>query len=118
MCKIILAVLSLLFIPTWGSMAQKSIRISTDQTDLVLQVPENGRLYQVYLGPKLLHEQEFSNFPWFVHAASDGSVSRRGWEVYSGSGNEEYYEPAIGITHADGNPSTYLYYVSHESKAI
>ncbi len=118
MCKIILAVLSLLFIPTWGSMAQKSIRISTDQTDLVLQVPENGRLYQVYLGPKLLHEQEFSNFPWFVHPASDGSVSRRGWEVYSGSGNEEYYEPAIGITHADGNPCTYLYYVSHESKAI
>ena len=118
MCKIILAVLSLLFIPTWGSMAQKSIRISTDQTDLVLQVPENGRLYQVYLGPKLLHEQEFSNFPWFVHAASDGSVSRRGWEVYSGSGNEEYYEPAIGITHADGNPCTYLYYVSHETKAI
>ena len=90
MCKIILAVLSLLFIPTWGSMAQKNIRISTDQTDLVLQVPENGRLYQVYLGPKLLHEQEFSNFPWFVQPASDGSVSRRGWEVYSGSGNEEY----------------------------
>ena len=46
MCKIILAVLSLLFLPAWGSMAQKSIRISTDQTDLVLQVPENGRLYQ------------------------------------------------------------------------
>ena len=118
MCKIFLAVLSLLLLPAWGSQAQKSIRISTDQTDLVLQVPENGRLYQVYLGPKLLHEQELSNFPWSVHAASDGSVSRRGWEVYSGSGNEEYYEPAIGITHADGNPSTYLYYVSHESKAF
>lgn len=37
---------------------KKIIRISTDQTDLVLQVAENGRLYQTYLGEKLLHEAE------------------------------------------------------------
>ena len=28
----------------------KNIRISTDETDLVLQVAPNGRLYQVYFG--------------------------------------------------------------------
>lgn len=96
----------------------KVIRISTDNTDLILQVGENGRLYQTYLGEKLLHEQDLQKFQWNVHAASDGSVSKRGWEVYSGSGNEEFFEPAIGITHNDGNPSTLLYYISSSSKAV
>ena len=33
--------------------AQKTIRVSTDKTDLVMQVSPKGRLYQVYLGDKL-----------------------------------------------------------------
>lgn len=94
------------------------IRISTDRTDLVLQVGENGRLYQSYLGEKLLHEKDLQNLPWDIKAGSDGSVSRRGWEVYSGSGNEDFFEPAVAITHSDGNPSTYLYYVSSSSSPI
>ena len=96
----------------------KTIRISTDNTDLVLQVGDNGRLYQTYLGEKLLHEQDLNNFSWSIHAGADGSVSRRGWEVYSGSGNEDYFAPAIAITHNDGNPSTILYYVSSSSKTV
>ena len=96
----------------------KTIRISTDNTDLVLQVGDNGRLYQTYLGEKLLHEQDLNNFQWNIHAGADGSVSKRGWEVYGGSGNEDYFEPAIAITHNDGNPSTMLYYVSSSSKAV
>lgn len=95
---------------------KKIIRISTDQTDLVLQVAENGRLYQTYLGEKLLHEAELENLDWRIHPASDASVSTRGWEVYSGSGNEDFFEPAVGITHSDGNSSTWLYYVSSSSK--
>lgn len=90
----------------------KVIRISTDQTDLILKVGENGRLYQTYLGEKLLHEADVNRFSWDIHAGSDGSISQRGWEVYSGSGNEDYFEPAVAITHNDGNTSTYLYYVS------
>lgn len=95
---------------------KKVIRIATDKTDLVLQVAENGRLYQTYLGEKLLHEADLGNLDWQVHPASDASVSARGWEVYAGSGNEDFFEPAVGITHADGNASTWLYYVSSSSK--
>lgn len=97
---------------------KETIRISTDNTDLVLQVGENGRLYQTYLGEKLLHQQDLQNFRWDVHAGADGSVSKRGWEVYAGSGNEDYFEPAIAITHNDGNTSTILYYVSSSSKPV
>lgn len=89
---------------------EKTIRISTDNIDLVLKVAPNGRLYQTYLGEKLLHDADLDNLEWYQHAASDGSVSQRGWEVYSTSGNEDFFEPALGITHADGNMTTYLYY--------
>lgn len=94
------------------------IRISTRHLDLVLQVAENARLYQTYLGDKLLHEEDLSRLKWQVHAASDASVSERGWEVYSGSGNEDFFEPALAVTHADGNPSTWLYYVSSSTHAV
>lgn len=96
----------------------KIFRISTNETDLILQVGENGRLYQSYLGKKLLHDTDINNFRWDIHAASDGSVSQRGWEVYSGSGNEDYYEPAIAIQHNDGKTSTYLYYVSSSTQDV
>ncbi len=96
----------------------KVIRISTDQTDLILKVGENGRLYQTYLGEKLLHETDVNRFSWDIHAGSDGSISQRGWEVYSGSGNEDYFEPAVAITHNDGNTSTYLYYVSSSTSPV
>lgn len=57
---------------------EKVIRISTDNTDLVLQVAENGRLYQTYLGEKLLHESDLKKLDWQIHPASDASVSPRG----------------------------------------
>ena len=35
---------------------RKTIRVSTNNTDLILKVAPNGRLYQSYLGSKLLNE--------------------------------------------------------------
>ena len=104
--------------PCGSSAEGQVIRISTNHTDLVLQVAGNGRLYQTYLGEKLLHESDLEELDWAVHAASDGSVCKRGWEVYSGSGNEDFFEPALAVTHNDGNASTWLYYVSSSSKEV
>ena len=67
---------------------------------------------------KLLHESDLKKLDWQIHPASDASVSPRGWEVCSGSGNEDFFEPALGVTHADGNASTWLYYVSSSTKAV
>lgn len=86
---------------------QKMIRISTDKTDLVLKVASNGRLYQVYLGDKLMHDRDLENLS-----------ATRGWEVYPGSGAEDYFEPAMAITHNDGNMTTILKYVSSESRPV
>lgn len=105
------SILLLLFI-LWGCMqsyAQESnlIRISTDQTDLVLVVGSNGRLYQTYLGDKLQNNADLKHLG-----------STRGWEVYPGSGAEDYFEPALAVTHNDGNMTTILKYVSSESKPV
>ncbi len=94
------------------------IRIATDNTDLVLEVGPNKRVYQTYLGPRLSHESDLQNLSWSQHAGSDGSVSTRGWEAYSTSGNEDFFEPALGVTHADGNMTTYLYYVDSSQEPV
>lgn len=86
--------------------AQEVFRIATNNTDLILRVAPNGRLYQSYLGDKLLHPADVS------------SITSPDWEVYAGSGAEDYFEPAVAITHNDGNPSTVLKYVSSETKAV
>lgn len=94
------------------------IRISTNQTDLILQVAPNGRVYQSYLGEKLRNESDLEHLEWRVHPASDASVVERGWEVCSTSGNEDFFEPAWSMMHADGNPSAWLYYVSSSVKQV
>lgn len=96
----------------------QTVRVSTNNTDLVLKVSPKGRLYQVYFGDKLKNAADYDNLTCNTYAASDGAVSTRGHEVYAGSGNEDYFEPAVAITHADGNMTTYLYYKGVETKAI
>lgn len=104
---------------TWAAEAGNDfIRISTEQTDLLLRKAPNGRLYQVYLGPKLRHEGDFGHFSPYIRPGSDGSAAARGWEVYITSGMEDCFEPALAVTHADGNMSTLLKFVSSETKAI
>lgn len=94
---------------------EQTVRISTDETDLILQVGSNGRLYQKYLGPKLADADEAENTAWAQHGAS---ARGSGWEVYGTNGNEDYFEPALSITHSDGNMGTYLYYQSHETEDV
>lgn len=117
MKKLFVLLTALFTLAQMDAQEKNVIRIATDNTDLILQVAPNGRLYQAYLGDKLLNEKDINNFSPYVKGGSDGSVSTRGWEVYPGSGAEDYFEPAVAITHNDGNPSTILRYVSSEQKA-
>jgi len=97
--------ITLLFLCAVESQAT-TIRISTDQTELILQTAPDGRLYQSYFGDCLKNEAEIAN------------IKSHGWEVYMGSGYEDYFEPALGIIHNDGNRCTVLHYVSHEQKNV
>lgn len=94
------------------------IRISTDATDLVLSVGRTGRLYQAYYGEKLRHDADVALVARNAHVGAGGGSTENQWEVCAGGGNESHFDPAIAVTHSDGNPSTYLYYVSSTSKPV
>ncbi len=117
--KKLFTLLSIL-LTTMGAYAggKQHIRISTNDIDLILQVADNHRLYQVYLGDRLASAADFDHFDWKIKPGSDGSYGIRGREAYPGSGGEDSFEPALAITHADGNLTTYLYYQSHEQKSV
>lgn len=95
------------------------IRISTNETDLVLRIDQkNKRLFQAYLGAKLMNESEFPSFAFASKGGSDASSPSLGWEVYPVSGTEDFFDPAFAIQHNDGNLTSVLYYVSHDVKQL
>lgn len=114
----ICTIMAALLISATAVAAQKTIRVCTDNTDLVLQVNNNGRLYMVYLGDKLINASDVDKFEWTMDTGSDASVSQRGHEAYMCSGGEDFFEPALGVTHADGNKTTYLYYKNSQVRAV
>jgi alpha-galactosidase len=78
------------------------IQTGTKNTDLIYRVnSRDGRLYQAYLGTKLRNTDELKQFRDAGHLA------------YATFGTDNLFEPAIRLTHNDGNPSLELKYVSH-----
>jgi len=96
--------------------AQTCITVTTDDVQLVLQVKDNGRLYQTYLGERLNGATDLTRLG--MPDVPPTSSNIRGFEAYPVMGTEDYYEPAMEIRHADGNPTTVLEYVSHEQRAV
>lgn len=72
----ICTIMAALLISATAVAAQKTIRVCTDNTDLVLQVNNNGRLYMVYLGDKLINASDVDKFEWTMDTGSDASVSQ------------------------------------------
>jgi len=96
-----------------GLSAQKNtiIPIETQHNAIVLQVGQDLRVATVYFGTKLKDTSEYK----FVHR-----MYRRGNDysgilnaAYTPAGSRNLVEPAIEVTHADGNTSLDLQYVSH-----
>ncbi len=86
--------------------AQQQINISTCNTSLVLTVGKDGKLYQSFLGQKLLGSTAQS-----LPAAPKV-------ESYTQAGGNYLFEPAIRMVHADGNPSLVLKVADYNTKKI
>lgn len=71
--------------------AKEQIVVETGCTSLVFTVADNGRLYQSYFGKRLADRSEYAMLP-------------QGNEAYITHGMDDYFEPALHITRADGNP--------------
>ena len=95
--------------------AKNMISIHTDNVQLVLEVKSNGRLYQAYLGERLSEGTPLSLL--FMPQANQTWPMPAGNEVYPVMGTEDYFEPALQLTHNNGNPTSVLKYVSHTQNA-
>jgi len=82
----------------------KQIIVQTHSTSLVLTIGKNARVYQSYFGKKLLNTADYALLNNTKH------------EAYITGGMEDQFNPAIQVTHTDGNPSLELNYVSVDTK--
>ncbi|MCM1107698.1 MAG: alpha-galactosidase [Clostridium sp.] len=92
---------ALLCCTQWLTAAERQhIRVSTDKTDLVMEVGTDGRLRQTYLGASI--------------GTADLEATAPLTEAYLTHGMEDYFEPSIRVLHNDGNPSLLLTYKAHQ----
>ncbi len=86
------------------------IPIETKDNALVLQVTPDKLLNMVYFGGKLTDKNEYGSIAkMYNFSGTIGSYNN----AYTSSGTRNLLEPAIAVTHADGNKSLDLKYVNH-----
>ncbi|MFH6989960.1 alpha-galactosidase [Flavobacterium collinsii] len=120
--KKLLFLLALTILFSKANAQDGQIQIETQNTALILKVGKNGLLYQSYLGTKLKDNLGYAavskeNTKSFVINDGNPLVNLR-HQAYPTFGTENLFEPAIRMTHNDGNPSLELNYVSHSSQKI
>lgn len=103
---------SLLSLSIWLKAQTINIPIETQNTALVLQADENKNLSIIYFGKKLNSREEYEKIPLLYKQTSDYTGMLN--SAYTPSGSRNLFEPAITVTHADGNNSLDLRYVSHK----
>jgi alpha-galactosidase len=94
--------------------SQTVIPIETKQNAIVLQADTKTNVKMVYYGPKLASQSDYANILNSYKQGSDYTGVND--EAYTTSGTRNLFEPAITVTHADGNNSLDLHYVSHSVK--
>ena len=102
------------FLILLSSLSAQTISITTDHTQLVLQVNSQKRLCQTYLGERLSGQTDLSGLSMPQAGLSSSCI--RGLEAYPVMGTEDYYEPTFEIRHADGNPTSVLKYQQHSQQ--
>ena len=91
-----------------------TIPIETKDNALVLQTDKDNRLWIVYFGNKLLNKSDYEATSQQFHFPDANSGVYN--SAYTAAGTWSLSEPALQVTHGDGNPSTELKYVSFQEK--
>src|SRR4051794_32265065 len=94
------------------------INIESAHNAIVLQPDTGNRLGIIYFGEKLRNATEYPAIPAMTKRQADVDYSGIFHSAYTPAGSRNLAEPAIQVTHADGNTSLDLQYVSHSSKKI
>ena len=95
---------------------QEVISIKTKSNALVLQLTPKKEVNTIYFGEKLANDFDYVKIQGQFRQGGDYSGIYN--SAYTPSGSKNLLEPAIAVTHADGNTSLDLVYVSHRTTAI
>lgn len=107
----------LLFGSMFGTIhAQTIIPLESKDNAVVLQVDSNKNVGLIYLGQKLGDASEYKDVAAMYKQAEDYTNVLN--SAYTPAGSRNLMEPAITVTHADGNNSLDLKYVSHSVKQL
>jgi alpha-galactosidase len=93
-----------------------SIPIETKNTAMVLEANGNHDLRIIYFGKKLDDANEYKLVPGVYRQSEDYSGIAN--SAYTPSGSRNLFEPAITVTHADGNNSLDLRYVGNKVEKL
>ena len=93
-----------------------TIPVETAHNALVLQVNQVKDVNMIYYGKKLSSSGEYAQIPLEYRQASDYTGMYN--SAYTPAGSRNLLEPAITVTHADGNNSLALKYVSHKETLV
>ncbi len=93
-----------------------TIPVETAANALVLQTDKDGRLSIIYFGAKLNNAKDYAGISKQYHLDTDNEGTGNG--AYTPAGTYNLTEPALQLTHGDGNPSTELKFVSSDVKKI
>ena len=99
----------LIFCGNMASGQTKTIAVETQHTALVMEVNSKKDLNIIYFGKKLSDPKEYSFVPGVYHQTEDYTGIAN--SAYTPSGSRNLFEPAITLTHADGNNSLDLKFV-------
>ncbi|MET4081626.1 alpha-galactosidase [Pedobacter sp. UYP30] len=109
--------LLILFSYSAAALAQSiTIPIETKDNALVIQANSDKDLNVIYFGKKLAETDEYDKVSDLYKQRNDNSGVFR--SVYTSSGSRNLLEPAITVTHADGDNSLDLKYVGHAVEKI
>lgn len=92
------------------------ISLESKSIALALQVGEKNQLSTIYFGKKLASTDEYAHVPGMYKQTSDYTGELN--SAYTASGSRNLMEPAITVTHADGNNSLDLKYVNHKLTSV
>ena len=112
--KIHTAIVAFIAFPVFLA-AQSMIPVETKDNAMVLQVDRQNNLQFIYYGKKLNNEKEYEQInKEYRQSDYTGMLN----SAYTPAGSRNLLEPAISVTHFDGNKSLDLKYVSQNVQTV
>ena len=104
----------IVFLRVQAAPGDRYIPIETQRTALVIRIGKDLTPTLVHLGARLRNAAEYAVIPENGKRNEDYTGIYN--SAYTPAGGRNLLEPAIQVTHADGNPSLDLKYVRHETQ--